>query len=428
MVAYEQVSLHRLILTLSEALDQVHPAVMDHQQRVAYIATSVARQMRVRGQELLGVFHAAALHDLGLIGVQNKLKITRLRELESVHWHAQAGFELLKDNPLFADAAEIIRFHHTRWDDGAGEQVHGLAVPLASHIIALADAVETSIDRSVPILEQAESIANKVASRRGQQFHPRCVDAFRDVAGAEAFWLDTVFQRVCSILLNQVAGPMLTLDEEVLGPIAEVYARIVDASSRWTMVHTAGVAATAVALAERLNFSPRERCMMKAAALFHDVGKVNTPASILDKPGRLTKEEMTTVKGHAYRTFRILDAIGGMPQITEWAGFHHERLDGNGYPFHHAGPDITLGSRIVAVADVFTAVAEDRPYRKGMTAAQSQAALETAVANGGLDGDVVAVLRRDYDGIDRLRQQGQADYGRKQQALLNVLAGAGRPA
>ena len=127
--------------------------------------------------------------------------------------------------------------------------------------------------------------------------------------------------------------PTLTIDEVTLGPIAEVFARIVDSASPWTAVHSAGVAATAVALAERLNFSPRELHLMRAAGYLHDLGKLSTPTQILDKPGKLTENEYAAVRAHTYHTYRILDTIGGMPQICEWAAFHHERLDGNGYPF-----------------------------------------------------------------------------------------------
>jgi HD-GYP domain-containing protein (c-di-GMP phosphodiesterase class II) len=127
------------------------------------------------------------------------------------------------------------------------------------------------------------------------------------------------------------------------------------------------------------------------------------------------------MKTHTYHTFRILDTIGGMPQICEWAAFHHERLDGNGYPFHHEAHDLTLGSRILAVADVFTAVTEDRPYRKGMPSRRALEILEKLADNGALDRTVVAMLRDDFDAIDLVRRNEQAQYAVAQKRLLGFI-------
>ena len=421
MIINPQVPLHRLVLSLSEALDFVHPKVADHQQRVAYIATRLGRRMGLTGKALVDLFHAAALHDIGLINRDNRIKLLHLGQLEAVHWHAEAGYELLKANPLFSRPAEILRYHHVPWEDGRGAERDGRPVPLESHIISLADGVEVAIDRNRPILEQSRALVRKTNTRSGGRLHPDCVSAFQELARAEAFWLDATSERIYSVLLRQADWPTLTIDEVTLGPIAEVFARIVDSASPWTAVHSAGVAATAVALAERLKFSPRELHLMRAAGYLHDLGKLSTPTRILDKPGKLTENEYAAVRAHTYHTFRILDTIGGMPQICEWAAFHHERLDGNGYPFHHTADDLTLGSRIMAVADVFTSISEDRPYRAGMPSDKAQTVLQTMVDKGALDGDVVRVLIDAYDDIFEVRRQEQARYGEEQRRLQQMM-------
>jgi HD-GYP domain-containing protein (c-di-GMP phosphodiesterase class II) len=421
MIANPQVPLHRLILSLSEALDYVHPRVVDHQQRAAHVATNVARQMGFRDQGLVDVFHAAALHDIGLIGPENRIRAVHLGQLEQVPWHAEMGYQLLRQNPLFERPAQIMRHHHLKWAGGRGAESRGCAVPLASHIVALADAIERAIDRDTPVLGQAGLITQKVRSLSGDQFHPQCVEAFCEVADAEAFWLDIASPRIYAVLLRTVDWPVLHIDEVTLRPIAQVFARVVDAASPWTAVHSAGVAATAVALAERLNFSPRELHLMCAAGYLHDLGKLAVPAAILDKPGKLTDEEYTAIKSHPYHTFRILDTIGGMPQICEWAAFHHERLNGGGYPFHHVAEDLTLGSRIMAVADVFTAITEDRPYRKGMSSGESRAFLNKFAASGGLDGEVVRTLECAYGDISERRRGEQVEYGTGQEHVRKVI-------
>jgi HD-GYP domain-containing protein (c-di-GMP phosphodiesterase class II) len=418
MFVNPQVPLHRLILSLSEALDYVHPQVVGHQHRVAYIATNMARALGLQGLDLLDVFNAAALHDIGIIGVENRVKALHEKQMDAVSWHPEAGFELLRDTPLFANAAALIRHHHVSWAGGRGAEHDSGPVPPASHILALADAVERKIDRNTPILQQADLITREVASMSGEEFRPDCVDAFVRVSQPEAFWLDMASERIYSVLLRQMDWPMLTVDEASVGPIAQLFGRIVDAASRWTLLHSAGVTATAVALAEQFGFSPRELYFMRAAGYLHDLGKLSVPTGILDKFAALTRDEMSVIKGHPYHTFRILDTIGGMPQISEWAAFHHERLDGNGYPFHHTSENLPLGSRIMAVADVFTAVAEDRPYRPGMSAREALGVIGRLAAGGGVDGDVVAMLKREYDTLDAVRRDEQAAYGEKQKRLV----------
>ncbi len=418
MIINPQVPLHRLILSLSQVLDYVHPSVIDHQQRVAYIAMRIARQLGVDKDQLLDLLLAAALHDIGIIDVENRIRGLQKDDWEEVPWHAEAGYALLSENPLFYRAAQIVRYHHTPWENGCGAEYNGQPVPYASHILVLADRLERMIDRNTNVLDQTESIRSKVLLRAGQQFHPDCINAFSEVADQESFWLDCVSVRIYSILLEQIDWPFLTIDEKTLGPIARIFAGITDATSQWTATHSAGVAAVAVALAERYNFSPREQFLMRSAGYFHDIGKLTIPTEILDKPSKLTPQERNILNSHTYHTFRILDTIGGMPQISEWAAFHHERLDGNGYPFHHAAKDLTLGSRIMAVADVFAALTEDRPYHKAMSQDKVMEIIKKLAGNNGLDGNIVRELEKDYDTIYEICLQERMAYDKEQKRLL----------
>jgi hypothetical protein len=322
---------------------------------------------------------------------------------------------------LFANVATLIRYHHVPWQG----RTDGEPPPMGSQMILLADEVDRTFRRDVFVLEQRDAISGHVRSRSGTQLAPACVEAFRELAATEAFWLDFTSDRIYGILLEQVDWPALTLDELVIEPIAEIFARLIDASSRWTATHSAGVTATAVALSARLRLSQREQALMRVAGHLHDLGKLVIPPGILDKPGKLTDAEMARMKQHAYHTYRILHTIGGMPQIAEWAGYHHERLDGQGYPFHYRGPDLTLGSRIMAVADIFTAVAEHRPYRAGMSKDQAFSILDRLVDNGGIDGDVVGVLRRNFDEINAVRQAEQAESEARQARLAEPADRAG---
>ncbi len=143
-------------------------------------------------------------------------------------------------------------------------------------------------------------------------------------------------------------------------------------------------------LAKILGLTDTEMLLMEVSGNLHDIGKLVIPNSILDKPGKLTKQDMAVMKSHTYYTYFVINTIGGLQQIAEWAAYHHEKLDGSGYPFHCTAAELSTGARIMMVADIFTALAEDRPYRKGMSKDgiiqiikqfSDRSLLETGIAN-----------------------------------------------
>jgi len=421
MITGCQIPLHGLVLSLSEALDWAHPSLAAHQMRVAYIATTMAREMDIRGTDLSDILLAAAQHDIGLTITYGDSSESHKGPSENRTW-VEAGYELLHQEPFLSRAAEIVRYLHIPWQEGRGAATQTGPVPLGSHILSVADAAERAIDRGAPVLGQAAFVLKQVVCLAGNMFHPGCVEAFRTAARPESFWLDCTSERVYGILLKQVDWIPLLLDEATIDSIAQIFARVADSTSPWTSSHSASVAATAVELARRFTFSPREQSLVRVAGHFHDLGKLTVPSQILDKQDKPTSQEWAAIRAHPYYTLRLLDTIGGMSQIAEWAAFHHERADGKGYPFRISAQDLTLGSRIMAVADVFSAITEDRPYRKAMSRRASIDTLNQQVKDGALDGNVVALLQGNYDEIDAVRRAEQASYAREQKSLAGRLA------
>jgi len=117
-------------------------------------------------------------------------------------------------------------------------------------------------------------------------------------------------------------------------------------------------------LAEKLGKSSEEVENIYAIGLLHDIGKISIPDNILNKPERLTDDEYKVMKSHSERGYEILSKIEIAPQLAIGAGYHHERIDGTGYPRGAKGDEIPEIAQIIAVADTFDAMYSTRPYRK----------------------------------------------------------------
>jgi len=126
---------------------------------------------------------------------------------------------------------------------------------------------------------------------------------------------------------------------------------------------------------------------------------VGVPNAILEKPGKLTRDEFAVMKKHTCFAYTVLTSIGGLDQIAEWAAFHHEKLDGSGYPFHVSGERLNTGARIMAVADIFTALAEDRPYRPGMQREDVARIINRMANENAIDRRIVDLLLDNYQEV-----------------------------
>ena len=142
-------------------------------------------------------------------------------------------------------------------------------------------------------------------------------------------------------------------------------ARTVDAKSPWTAGHSESVTHAAMRIGEQLRLTSDDMDTLHRGGLLHDIGKIAVPSAILDKPGRLTPEEMAIVQSHPEVGARILAPIDAYTAILPVVLYHHERFDGKGYPRGLSGNSIPVLARLVAVADVYDALVSDRPYREG---------------------------------------------------------------
>jgi putative nucleotidyltransferase with HDIG domain len=160
--------------------------------------------------------------------------------------------------------------------------------------------------------------------------------------------------------------------------------------------HSRRVARYAAAAARELDLPRREVVRVRQAAAIHDIGKLEMPAGLVNRPGALTPDEFAIVKKHALAGARIAERLG-LGDLAAIVRHHHERFDGDGYPDGLVGEEIPLGARIVAVADTFDAVTSSRPYRDAMVQREALSLLWSE-AGRQLDPRVVAAFCAYYSG------------------------------
>jgi HD-GYP domain-containing protein (c-di-GMP phosphodiesterase class II) len=179
---------------------------------------------------------------------------------------------------------------------------------------------------------------------------------------------------------------------------------------------------------------------IRVAGVLHDYGKIAIPDAILCKPGQLTPEEFKVMYSHVSKTFEILSRVyftkdmRGVPRI---AGMHHERLDGSGYPLALKAEAIPVEGRILAVSDVFHAMMQERPYKRGLTPSEALAECKKLTKphvgrfgdeeGAHLDVDVVValerILQREHYNVDYFaRESGWTDISAKEIAAMRHMS------
>jgi HD-GYP domain-containing protein (c-di-GMP phosphodiesterase class II) len=389
--------------SISEAVDLVSSDLNDHHKKVCYISYMLAKEMMLPDDEMRDIALGAILHDIGAFTRKERFEI--LSSVESFKddkhdRHQFIGYKLLRDFAPLGNAAELIRHHHAHFDEAAND------VPVGSYVIHLADRIAVLLDKRREVLAQIPEIMNTIEENRAI-FHPDTLAALRRLMKVEYFWIEACSLPANVILSERIRFPEQIVDVEEIRSLAKLISQIIDFRSRFTATHSSGVAAVALELAKLSELSERECKYMEIAGYLHDIGKLAISDDILEKTGTLNVEEFNEMRKHTYYTYAVLSRIKGFERIAEWAAYHHERLDGNGYPFHVRGENFTKLSRLVAVADIVTAITEDRPYRAGMSSEKALKILSGMVENGGIAKRIVAVVKENFPRINDVRIKAQ---------------------
>jgi putative nucleotidyltransferase with HDIG domain len=285
---------------------------------------------------------------------------------ELITLRCDRGANIVRKLSLGEPVAAAVRHLDEHWNgSGYPDRLVGDRIPIFSRIMQLAQHLDVFASERSP-----RSAIDVMRERSAAWFDPELVAIVSSLDRQGKLWqycLGCSPDETRQAVLDIQPGEDLRLDSHHIDQICEAFADVVDAKSPFTYRHSIGVAKAALGIAQAMNFSVERIHLIRRAALLHDIGKLKVSNSILDKPAKLTDDEFRAIKEHPAITRRILDRVGAFQQIAVVAGEHHEKLDGTGYPNGTRGDALSLESRIIAVADVYGALSEDRPYREGLS-------------------------------------------------------------
>jgi putative nucleotidyltransferase with HDIG domain len=411
----DSISLSEIISALSYALDLTEGAVHGHALRSCLLGMRIAAEAGLSNDQMSSLYFALLLKDVGcssnasrvcqIVGSNDHGVKTGLRHVDwtkpglstvKLFWmnvlpgygaaaHVarilRVGGVQPRSNEEITDlrgdrgasiigklgmgdvAAQAVHSLNEHWDgSGQPERRQREEIPLLSRICAIAQHLDMfssgrGVDKAIETLKQ----------RSGTWFDPDLVRVAVSLHRRGTLWANCVStdsqDDTRQAVLDLDPGRKHQLEAGRIDDICEAFADVVDAKSNFTFRHSMGVAEAAFEIATALHLPASRVQLVRRAALLHDIGKLSVSNSILDKNGTLNAEEWKTVHLHPGITRCILERIGPFREMAVIAGEHHEKLDGCGYPDRLMAPDLSLESRIIAVADVYSALSEDRPYR-----------------------------------------------------------------
>lgn len=396
--ALQKCDLRHVIYALSDALDLVGVDDVAHGKRVGIMAAECGKARGLPEAEITFLFDLGMLHDIGVSSTQTHHHLVSEFDWQGSQVHAEIGYGLLRGFAPLSRMAIPVRYHHTRWDKLITLPPSELTAQQAqeANLIFMVDRVDALAAQYVGsgvLFDHLGEVRDHIQRSSGSYFAPELVDVFMAASEAEAFWLlqePRSIQNYLYDLLSRAECYQPSFAE--LKKLALVFSHIVDAKSPFTAYHSLGVSRLARFLAERAGINKENCDKLELAGLLHDLGKLRVPDEILDKPGKLDAHERRIINTHSFETYQILRSIGGFEEIALWAAYHHEEPGGMGYPFRVHEKDLSIEARILRVADIFQAMAQDRPYRAGLAEHEVLGFLKELASKGSLDADIVKLV------------------------------------
>lgn len=400
-----EINLNKLLLSLSYTLDFVEMDVLgvtsNHSKRVAYIANILAMQLNMNHKERFDLVACCILHDNGVTEYMLKEAIKansskRKLVLENFKEHCIISEENLKDYPFLTDVTDVIKYHHETYNGKGFFKKQKDEIPLMSSLIYFGDHLDNVFNLKETNYSKIRNIDNYVKGHSGKLFSPEIVNAYLDIRNKPCFWLDLKDEFIYDAIRRTIPNIKMEKSWKQIEKITRIFSMIIDKKSSFTLRHSRGLADKVETMGRYYGKDEIEILKLKIAANLHDLGKLAISNNIIDKEAKLDEEELYLVRQHTYYSRISLSSLIGFEDITEWACNHHEKLDGSGYPFGLKAEDLDFNSRLMTCLDIYQALMEERPYRKGLSHERSIAILEDMVKEELIDKKIVEDIDNVY--------------------------------
>ena len=315
---------------------------------------------------------------------------------------------------LGADVQDPLQQFFTRWDGKGVPGISGDQIALPMRLYQLADVVEV-----VQRTSGSDAAVDVARLRRGTQFDPTVVDAF--AAAADEVLVETWSDDWTALIADE---PTLQgrLTEDELDVALEAVADFTDLRSRSRAGHSRGVADLAARAARQMGLPDTEVAAIRRAGLVHDIGLHGVPATILDRPGALSRSQWERLRLHAYYRERMLARPAALSRIGTIASLTNERANGSGYHRALSGSAISVAGRLLGAACAFRAMTEPRAHRPALSVEKAVAELRGEVRAGRFTTEIADAVVAAAGESPGKRQSGPAGLTPREIEVLRLIA------
>jgi HD-GYP domain-containing protein (c-di-GMP phosphodiesterase class II) len=310
--------------------------------------------------------------------------------IESSKEHCRIGEHNISSFPFLTSPQNVILYHHEKYDGSGFFGLKGSEIPHMSQLINFADTLDLKFDLGNVHMKNGDrdEIMVFIKKHSGIDFAPELSEIAFQVINQNEFWTSLSDENIDEVLSLTIPSHKSEMGYKEIHDITKVFSHIIDAKSKFTMVHSSELTKLMSRMAEFYNIEGDEYWKLMIASDLHDLGKLGINNSILDKPGSLTEEEFNKIKKHPIIAKQNLEKVQGFFEISEWAYNHHEKLNGTGYPRGLDSKKLDFNSRLLTCLDIYQALGEVRPYRQALTHDESIIIMKRMVKDGLIDADI----------------------------------------
>jgi putative nucleotidyltransferase with HDIG domain len=378
----------KVIDIMENTLNHIDARLVDHGKRVAYLLYKILEPLhKYDSKGMQNICILAMLHDVGAYKTEEIDKMV-VFETVDVWEHSIYGYLFLKYFSPLKEMAPIILFHHAECSE-----LKGLENPehqLLAQLISLCDRGDVFALHG----GNANGFKDYINKNRNIKYYDYIADMFL----ASGINIDNIFEDIDNDKAFNHAFRNTPMSKEEVGGYIKMIIFSIDFRSNHTVIHTVATTCIAGIMAGLLGVDENDIEKIKTGAMLHDIGKIGIPVHILESTGKLSYADMEIMKGHVGITEKILQGSVDA-DVKHIAVNHHERLNGTGYPKRFGIRDIAFFDRIVAIADIFSALCGSRSYKAAYPKSKVIEILNDMSSQNLIDPEIAALSIRYYDEI-----------------------------